>query len=518
MARKKRRKELSVRKIKEVLRLHINCGMGPREISRSLSISPATASNYINGAKEANLIYSRITGMDEEELTQIIKGEKSGSERKSRPQPNWKQIHGEMKKKGVTLQLLWEEYKAIYPDGYQSTQFCDHYRKWKGKLNPSLRQTHKAGEKMFVDYAGQTIAIINRHTGLIRHAQVFVAALGASNYTYAEATWDQSLSNWIDSHIHAFEYFDGVARITVPDNIRTGISKACRYEPDINPTYHDMAIHYGTVIIPTRVRKPKDKAKVENAVLVVERWIIAALRHRTFFSLAELNRAIAELLIKLNNRPFKKLPGSRLSCFVEIDRPALLPLPQNRYVLAEWKKAKVNIDYHVELLRHYYSVPYQLIHETIRIRYTNNTVEIFHKNTRVASHKRDDSPGRHTTCAEHVPKSHRKYLEWNPSRIINWGKTVGASTARLMETIMDSREHPEQGYRSCMGIMRLEKPYSKQRLEAACARAIAIGAYSYRSVRSILEKGLDKLPLPGSEREQTAPINHTNIRGTDYYH
>jgi transposase len=492
--------------------------MGPREISRSLSISPATASNYINAVREADLSYSRIAGMDEEELKRIIKGDKSGDKQSSRPQPNWEEIYGELKKKGVTLQLLWEEYKQVYPDGYQSTQFCDHYRKWKGKLNPSLRQTHKAGEKMFVDYAGQTVPVTDRYSGRIRQAEIFVAALGASNYTYSEATWSQSLSNWIDSHIHTFEYFGGVTRITVPDNIRTGISKACRYEPDINPTYHDMAIHYGTVIIPTRVRKPKDKAKVENAVLVVERWILAALRNRTFFSLEELNRAIVELLVKLNNRPFKKLPGSRSSWFEEIDRPALLPLPQDRYVLAEWKQAKVNIDYHVELLRHYYSVPYQLIHETLRIRYTTHTVEIFHKNKRIASHRRDDSPGRHTTCAEHMPNSHQKYLEWSPSRIIRWGKTVGSSTARLMETIMDSREHPEQGYRSCMGIMRLGKPYSKERLEAACARAIVIGATSYRSVRSILEKGLDKLPLPGSEEEPTAPVHHQNIRGTDYYH
>jgi transposase len=492
--------------------------MGPREISRSLSISPATASNYINAAKEADLSYSLIAGMGEEELKRIIKGEKTGDKRSSRPQPNWKEVHGELKKKGVTLQLLWEEYKAIHPDGYQSTQFCDLYRKWKGKLTPSLRQTHKAGEKMFVDYAGQTVPVTERYSGRIRQAEIFVAVLGASNYTYSEATWSQSLSNWIDSHIHTFEYFDGVPRITVPDNIRTGISKACRYEPDINPTYHDMAVHYGTVIIPTRVRKPKDKAKVETAVLVVERWILAALRNRTFFSLVELNRAIAELLVKLNNRPFKKLPGSRSSWLEKIDRPALLPLPQERYVLAEWKKAKVNIDYHVELIRHYYSVPYRLIHQTLKIRYTAHTVEIFHKDKRVASHKRDDSPGRHTTCAEHMPKNHQKYLEWSPSRIINWGKTVGSSTARLMEAIMDSREHPEQGYRSCMGIMRLAKPYSKERLEAACTRAITIGGYSYKSVRSILEKGLDKHPLPGSEEETTVPLNHENIRGTNYYH
>ncbi len=516
MARRKKAKELSMRKAREVLRLALNCHLGHREIGRSCSVAPATVGNYVNKAQEAGLSYAEISQMSDEQLRQVFQSKKTGQ--KARPQPNWEEIHQELKKKGVTLQLLWQEYKQTYPDGYQSTQFCEHYNCWRGKLDVSMRQTYKAGERMFVDYAGQTMPVTDRLTGLIRQAQIFVAAMGASNYTYAEATWDQKLPNWIASHIRTFEFFEGVPHITVPDNPKVGVSSPCRYEPDLNPTYHDMSVHYGTVIIPARVRKPQDKAKVETAVQIVERWILAPLRGRAFFSLNELNQTIWELLAQLNKRPFQKLSGSRLSWFESIDKPALLPLYQTRYVFAEWKYAKVNIDYHIELFRHYYSVPYQLVHESVNVRYTWATVEIFHKNKRVASHKRSNKEGGHTTCKEHMPKSHQAYLEWTPSRIINWGKKAGEATAQLMELIMNSRRHPEQGYRSCLGIMRLGKQYSTERLESACRRAVAIRGYSYKSVRSILEQGLDKLPLPEPAAVFCTPIEHDNIRGSEYYH
>ena len=378
-----------------------------------------------------------------------------------------------------------------------------------------MRQSHKAGEKMFVDYAGQTFPVIDRYTGEIREAQLFVAVLGASNYTYAEASWTQSLPDWINSHVHAFEYFGGISKIVIPDNLKTGITKSCRYEPDINPTYHDMAIHYETVIIPTRVRKPKDKAKVEVGVQIAERWILAALRNRTFFYLRDLNEAIGALLNKLNHRPFKKLNGSRQSWFEAIEKSALLPLPPSRYVFAEWKKARVNIDYHVELKYHYYSVPYSLAQEKVELRYTTTTVEVFYKGKRVASHKRDNAPGKHTTLEDHMPKSHQKYLTWSPSRIIQWAGSTGESTAKVVETILKTRKHPEQGYRSCMGIMRLGKQFSPNRLEAACCRAVAIGAFNYKSIRSILEKGLDRLSL--SNPEPQLPLDHHNVRGSHYF-
>ena len=512
---KRKKKELSMRKVREILRLGLKCGMGYRRIGRSCSTSHSTVSEYLKRVKTRSLTYDEIENMDDLQLERLLKNDLPEKSSQSREQPDWKMVHQELKKKGVTLQLLWEEYKQIHPDGYQSTQFNELYSRWKKKLHVTMRQTHKVGEKLFVDYAGQTVPVVDPNTGQVKDAQVFVAVLGASNYTYAEATCDQGLANWISSHVRAFEYFGGVPHIVVPDNLRAGISKSCRYEPDINPTYQDMASHYGTVIIPARVRKPRDKAKAEVGVQIAERWILAVLRNYTFFSLTQVNEAIDGLLDKLNNRLFKKLEGSRKSCFEAIEKSALLTLPQSRYVFAEWKNASVNIDYHVEVDRHYYSVPYQLVRQAVQIRYTATTVEAFHKGRRVASHKRSYQPGHHSTQKEHMPKSHQQYLAWPPSRIINWASTVGKSCAQVVDSIMKSRQHPEQGYRSCLGILRLANTYSHDRLEAACQRAVAIGGCSYKSIRSILEKGLDKQPLPNTPNDTR--IEHKNIRGQGYY-
>jgi len=514
MARKKLW-ELSMRKIREILRLRLKCRRSNREIARSLGISHVTVGRYVSRAKEAGFAHATIEQMDDLTLRRLFKSCDIAQTKTSYPQPDWGYIHQELKKRSVTLQLLWQEYKSVYPEGYQSTQFCELYSRWKRRLSPSLYQVHRAGEKMFVDYAGHTIPIVNRYTGDIKQAEIFVAVLGASNYTYSEATRDQSMPNWIGSHTRAFEYFEGVPEVIVPDNLKSGVSKSCKYEPDINPTYHDMAVHYGAVVVPARVAKPRDKAKVETGVQVVERWILAALRNRTFFSLGELNEAIRELLIKLNERSFKKLEGSRKSWFEKLEKGALIPLPEVPYIYAEWKKAKANIDYHIDLNGHYYSVPYKLREEKFDVRYTNTTVEIFCNGERIASHLRDDTRGRHTTVKEHMPKSHREYLEWNPSRIINWAGTMGESTAKLVKIILTIRKHPEQGYRSCMGILRLEKRYSKDRLESACKRALAIRGYSYKSVESILKHGLDKEELPESRQELA--LTHENIRGSGYF-
>lgn len=517
MAGKKSR-EVSMRKIREILRLGLQCQLGKREIARSCNVSHPTVSGYMEKAQKAGLRYEDIEKMDDFNLHSLLKKEPEISAGTlQRPQPDWAYIHQELKKKSVTLQLLWQEYKEIHPGGYQSSQFYERYHNWKKKLDISLRQHHKAGEKMFVDYAGQTVPIRDPQNGTIRQAQIFVAVLGASNYTYAQASEDQSLSSWINCHIRAFEFFKGVAKATVCDNLRSGVSNPCRYEPDLNPTYHDLSRHYGTVVIPARAGRPKDKAKVETGVLVVERWILAALRKMTFFSLAQLNQAIAELLVKLNTRPFKKLPGSRMSCFIELEQPALLPLPALRYEFAQWKKARVNIDYHVELKGHYYSVPYQLVQEKVEIRYTAATVEIMHGGKRVASHLRDDqNQGRHTTIREHMPKTHQQYLEWTPSRLISWAEKIGSSTGKTVKLILKSRDYPEQGYRSCLGILRLAKAFSNNRLEAACCRALLINGCSYKSILSILKKGLDKNPLPVKERQQEMLI-HENIRGGQYF-
>jgi transposase len=434
----------------------------------------------------------------------------------SRPLPDWPTIQQELKKKGVTLALLWEEYKAVYPEGYQYSQFCELYRRWRGTLKVWMRQEHKAGEKLFVDYSGKTVDIVDPVTGEMKPAQIFTAVLGASNYTYAEATWTQSLPDWIGSHQRAFDYFGGVSELVIPDNLRSGVSKACRYDPDINPTYQDLANHYKTAILPARSGKPRDKAKAEAGVLLVQRWILAALRNRIFFSLTELNEAMAELLEKLNNKPFKKLPGSRKSQFESLDKPALKPLPQSPYQYAQWEKARVNIDYHIEIDHHYYSLPYQLVGKKLDVRITSKTIECFHKGRRVASHQRIYNPWAYTTLPEHMPRSHQEYLKWTPDRLLNWASKIGPSTARLAQNVMDSKAHPQQGFRTILGILRLEKTYGAERLEAACQRALYIKAASYRSVASILKNGLDIKRKKESE-DDSPPLRHSNIRGAEYY-
>ena len=507
-----------MRKIKEVLRLKWAHELSNRHIAKSCSISHSTVADYVLRAKLAGLSWPLDPDLDDAAIENLLFPAMDKQATEKRQVPDMGYLYREMKKKSVTLQLLWYEYKQANPDGYQYSQFCNLYRQWVKKLDLTLRQEHRAGEKLFIDYAGQTVSIVDPKTGKITEAQIFVATLGASNYTFAEASLAQDLPSWIKAHIHAFEFFGGLPEILVPDNLKAGITNPCRYEPDINPTYQDLAEHYGTTVIPARSRKPRDKAKVESAVLVAERWILAALRNHTFFSLAELNTAIAEKLQDLNNRKFQKLDATRRELFETIDKPALKPLPSRPYEYAEWKKARVNIDYHIEIDRHYYSVPYQLVKEQVDVRITSSALEVLFKNRRVASHPRDFRQGAFTTRTEHMPKSHQRYLDWTPSRIIRWAETNGPKTQKLVIRILDSRSHPEQGFRSCLGIMRLGKRYSKERLEAACERALLINAYSYKSVESILKKGLDQQPFLFDQIENAQPLNHHNIRGKHYYH
>jgi transposase len=378
-----------------------------------------------------------------------------------------------------------------------------------------MRLTHKAGEKAFVDYAGQTVAIVDPDTDEVRQAQIFIGVLGASNYTYVEAQWSQKLPDWINGHVRMFTFFGGVPEIVVPDNLKSGVKSPCRYEPDLNPTYQDLAEHYGVAVIPARSGKPKDKAKAEVGVQVAERWILARLRHRTFFSLAELNQAIRELLGPLNERPMKHLERSRRAFFELLDQPALRPLPEQPYVFATWKKARVNIDYHVEFEKHYYSVPHRLIHEEVDIRATQATVEIFFKNKRVASHARAKSPGRHTTLAEHMPTAHQEYLEWTPERLVRWAQSIGPHTAQIVQALLDSPKHPQQAYRSCLGLLRLAKRYGDDRLEAACRRAFPAGISSYKGVKNILAAKLDQVQPEAPPA--VVPESHENVRGESYY-
>jgi transposase len=507
-------KRLSVRKVREVLRLAA-AGMSRRQIGQSLRISHNTAAHYLRQARAAGLSAEEAAGLDDTALEARLFPPPAAVDA-PRPVPDWADVARELKRKGMTLQLLWLEYKARHPDGYQYTQFIRHFRRWQGTADVVLRQEHKAGERVFVDYAGQTVPIVDRETGEIRDAQVFVGVLGASNYTYVEATATQALPDWIGSHVRMYAFFGGVPQVTVPDNITTGVRRPSYYEPDLNRTYLELAQHYGTTVIPTRVSRPRDKAKVETGVQIAERWILAPLRHHTFFSLAELNAEIARLRTELNERPFQKLEGSRRTLFESLDKPALLPLPAAPYNFAHWRKARVNIDYHVEVERRYYSVPYTLVREPVDVRLGGDTVEIFHAGRRVATHRRIDRVGAFSTAAEHRPRAHQKHLEWSPSRLIRWAEGIGASAGALVHKILESRPHPEQGYRACLGLMRLGKRYSPERLEAACFRALRSGAHSYRSVKSILEHGLDRIPL----EEQTSlalPAQHENVRGAAYF-
>jgi transposase len=492
-------------KIKAVLRL-AGLGLSQRQIALSCQIGQATVSDYLRLADQAGL-GGRMwrTGTRTGCWPRSSPPQRPHRSGGRPPSPTYAAMRRELQThKHLTLQLLWQEYREQHPEGYGYSRYCSLYRAWLKRQDVVLRHEHRAGEKLFIDYAGDTIAVHDPATGEVRPAAVLVAVLGASNYTFAEATWTQGLADWIGSHLRAFEFFGGLPEIVVPDNLKSGVTKACRYEPDINRTYEEMAAHYGVAVIPARRMKPRDKAKVEAGVLVVERWIMAALRKRKFFSLGEVNAAIAELLARLNDRPFRKMDGTRRSLFEALDKPALRALPAERYQYGDWATARVNIDYHVVFEGHFYSVPYRLVQEQVEIRSSAGTVEIFHKGVRVASHVRSRAPNKATTADEHRPKSHQRHLQWTPSRLVEWGRTVGPLTAELLERILASKPHPEQGFRSCLGIIRLGDKYGKQRVEAVARRALAHGTYSYKSVESMLRRNLDSLPDPRRHRAPAA--------------
>ncbi|MCW5982365.1 MAG: IS21 family transposase [Bryobacteraceae bacterium] len=507
-----------MRKIKEVLRLRFGLGLQQQQIARSCSIGQATVHRYLERAAAIGLGWPLPEDCDDRRLDELLFPLKPGRPSlRQRDGVDFQEIRRQLQThKRLTLQLVWEEYRETHPGGYSYSRFCELYQRWSRNQDVVLRQEHRAGEKTFVDWAGDTVPIYDRISGQAAPASIFIATLGASSYTFAHAAPGQGLAQWIDCHVRAFDFFQGTTKLLVPDNPRTGVSRACRYEPDLNRTYHEMAQHYGVAVIPARPREPRDKAKVENAVAVVERWVLAALRHRKFFSIAELNEAIEELLDRLNNRRFRKREGTRASFFAEVDRPALQPLPAERYVQAEWKTVRASIDYHVEVDRHYYSVPYLLAGQQMEARYTASTVELFQSGRRVASHARSFAAYRHTTISEHMPKSHQAHLEWTPSRLIHWAETIGMATAEVVRTILQSRPHPEMGYRACLGIMRLAKTYSNERLEAASQRALQLQACSYTSLRSILKRSLDRQLTLEPENSKPGP-RHANVRGASYY-
>jgi transposase len=503
-----------MRQIKEVLRLKYAQAMSVRQIARSCALPRSTVNDYLKRAATAGIGWPLPENLTEETLWERLLAKANPQPGEVKPLPDWPQVHAELGRKGLTLRLLWEEYRQAQADGYGYSRFCELYQNWTATLDPVLRQVHPPGEKLFVDWAGLSVPV-HLADGRVLAAAIFVAALGASHKLYAEAFADQKLASWIAGHVHAFAFYGGATRVLVPDNLKTGVIQSCRYEPLIHRTYQELAEHYGAVVLPARALRPRDKAKVETGVQMVERRILAPLRELKFFGVDALNQAIWKRLAQVNVEPFQKLEGSRDQWFAQQEKARLLPLPARPYELATYLKATVNIDYHVVVDRHCYSVPYGLIHEPVLVRLTRTTVEIFHRNRRVAAHPRSDQRGQYTTQPEHRPVAHQKYLEWTPQRLAEWAGKSGPHCARLVCGILERRPHPEQGYRSCLGLMRLGKQVGADRLEAACQRALHFDLYAYQSVKAILEKGLDRQPLE-TEPPLASPA-HDNVRGANYY-
>lgn len=506
---------LSMRKISEVLRQRHEVKRSYRDIARSLNISISTVSEYLWRAKAAGIHWPLPEGISEQDLYDKLYLPVAQTV-PERPLPDWDWVHQELRRKGMTLRLLWREYRDSYPNGLGYTWFCILYRRHVKDISPVMRQIHKGGEKTFVDYAGMTMPWIDTITGEIHEAQIFVGCLGASQFTFAEATATQGLPDWIQSHIRMWEEFGGISEIVVPDNLRAGVTKAHRYDPDINVNYQHLSEHYGFAIVPARVAEPKDKAKVENVVGCVERQILAPLRHITFTSIGEINAAIRPRLAAFNSQPFQKMKTSRRELFEAVDKPALKPLPPDRYAYAEWLDAKIHIDYHFVFDDHYYCVPYRYIHKPVQIRATSKIVECFYQGKRIAAHARSFVRYGFTTLKDHMPPAHRAHAEWSPERMKRWAKKIGPNTANFIDHMIVSRAFPQQAYRSCLGLLRLGERFGNARLEQACIRALSAGMTRYQQVESILKKHLDAVPL--SHAEPAPPLSlHKNIRGSTYY-
>lgn len=508
---------LSMKKVKELLRLKWECQLSNRVIGHAIHASPSTVSYYTRAFKASGLTWPLEEKWDDQKLMAYLEPhcQQLKIQTQQKAPLNYTEIHQELKRTGVTLQLLWEEYQKHFgKKAYSYSEYCRRYRAWVKQLKPTLRQSYKVGEKCFIDYAGPKIPI-HLPNGEIKEAIIFVGVLAASNYTFAKAYFTRSLPDWCDAHVSMFEFFGGLPIMVIPDNEKAGIKKACYYEPELNAQYEALASHYQIAVLPTRPYHPKDKAKAELAVLLVERWMMARLRNQIFFSLVELNQAIAQLLILLNQKPFKKLLGSRTSHFEEYEKSALRPLPKEPYEYAEIKEATVGLDYHVEAKGHFYSVPYLLIKKQVQCRVSNHIVEIFYQGKRVASHPRSFLVGAHTTLPEHMPKGHWAHKHWTPERFLHWSQSIGNSTLKVAEWNIQNKSHPECAYRIHLGLLKLSKRYGTLKLEEACFYALSIGSPTYKSINSILQQQLMSLPLPEQTHYQSKV--HQNLRGPQYY-
>lgn len=511
-------KRITMRNLRELLRLRLQADLSLRQIQRSLRISLGAVQNITSKADELGLTWSKINTLDDRQLAEVFYPTSDTRVSKGFEPPDWVAIHQELRRKGVTKHLLWEEYTQAYPNrSYSYPQYCFLYQQWANKQKRSMRQVHKAGDKLFVDYAGQTVPIINGQTGEIRMAQIFIAVLGASNYTYCEATRTQALPDWLGSHARTFEFFGGVPKLVVPDNLKSGVTKACRYDPDVNASYQQLAAHYSIAIMPARPRAPKDKAKVEVGVQIIERWILARLRHHTFFSLAELNQCIKALLIDVNNKPFKQLKGTRQQWFDSLDKPALGSLPKQAYTYTDIKTVKVNIDYHIQYDQHLYSVPHHLVGERLELHASAHLIELYFQHQRIASHARAYRPGT-TTVPEHMPVKHAKHHQWNAGRLMNWAKELGDEVLIWVKVQLKQKQHEQQAYRVCLGLLNLSRTYPASRLNKACAIANRHQLYRLKQIKSILKSNQDQLLSESNEQLTLLPQSHENIRGPQSFH
>jgi transposase len=503
-------------KVREIIRLKHQCNLSERAISRALNLSRPVISQYLRDIASSGLSYDEIQRMDDDSLTEILTGgNNSKSERYVQLTKQFDYFAKELKRTGVTLQRLWDEYRAENPDGYSYTQFCYHFQLWRSTSELTMHLDHKAGDKMFADFTGKKLSFVDRQTGEVKEVEVFVATLPASQLTYVEATESQQKHDWIMVNQNALHFIGGVPKALVPDNLKSAVHKANFYEPDINPEYFDFARHYQTVILPARPNRPRDKALVEGAVRIVYAWIFAALRNRIFHSLKELNLAIREQLAIYNDKPMQKLNISRRDLFEQTEKATLQPLPPEKYTRKEFKRYRVYFNYHIHLTedKHYYSVPYRYRGKYVLVIYTESVVEIFYNNQRIAFHKRDRTPNGYSTVKEHMPSHHKAYSEWNPQRLIDWAQNVGEHVQAVIEYILAHKKHPEQGYRVCLGILNLAKKYDKERLNKACQKAIYYQHYSLKGIENILKNRLE------DHQQESFPLlpMHTNIRGNQYY-
>lgn len=509
---------ISMRHIKEVLRLRFHAGLSIRQIRASTRLSVGAIQKLLKEAERLELgIWPLPPGLDDAELERRLYPSSTPAISRRFAQPNWPVAHQELTKKGMTKQLLWEEYCQANSDrAYSYSQYCERYRQWVKKQRRSMRQTHRAGEKAFIDYAGSTIPVVDNRSGeILFNAAIFVAVMGASNYTYAEATRSQKLPDWLQSHVRLFDFLGGVPEAVVPDNLRSAINKACRYDPETNPSYQQLAEHYAVAVLPARPYKAKDKAKAENGVLVVLRWIIMRLRHHTFFSLGELNQCIGELLVDLNARAFKQLPGNRKEAFGRLDKPVLRALPRQPYQYVDIKKVRVNIDYHVQYNDHHYSVPHQYVGEKLEVHAAEATLQVYFREKLVATHVKNSGYGQ-TTEAAHMPERHAKHLQWTPERLLSWAANIGPDTRQWIDTQLHIKDHPEQAYRICLGLLSLSKDYPACRLNNACRLANAEGLMRLKQIKSVLQSNRDQLQAK-LDLDSNLPQSHKNVRGASSF-